>query len=489
MRESTQEVVVESSDWFDEHTSHGMLVLAYQHAASGGFFTRLAAHVTLRQKQYDYSSIDKLITLWASIVVGCDHTVQINTLLGPHEQALAALFGFERFPEQSSVNRTLRASTPQTVEQMRALNLDLLARRSRARRRRLQSRLRKAKVLFVDLDQRGLSVSGKHYELAQKGALGRGRVQRGYQLSLAFVGGAIGEVLDEYFDPGNTPAHTRVEPMLASVAALARAWKLPAERIVVRADAQYGTPAILAKIEAAGFGYLIKGISPARAKALARKVSERGFGAVSPRSNNEPRWAADLGQQTFVGRVEKGQQAPTITARTIVVKWQEAERAKGGRPGPSVRAKRAAEAQRRRDCFATLMTSLPAEVLTTREALDIYDDRATIERYFRDEQGALGARSVRTHTAAGAAVFQWLVAITNNLLQWMRKQYLAETSLKSYGVGRLIGQVFQIPARLIREGKRIRVILPERHLLTRALVAAFTASPDTAQPTLSRLST
>jgi len=222
MTEFTQEVVVESSDWFDEHTSHGMLVLAYQHAAAAGFFTKLAAHVTLRQKKYDYSSIDKLTTLWASIVVGCHHTVQINTALGPHETALAGLFGFERFPEQSSVNRTLRASTPQTVEQMRALNLDLLAHRSRARRRRQLTRLRgKQKVLLVDLDQRGLRVSGKHYELAAKGALGRGRTQRGYQLSVAFVGGAIGEVLDEYFDPGNTPSRARVEQLLERGDALA----------------------------------------------------------------------------------------------------------------------------------------------------------------------------------------------------------------------------------------------------------------------------
>src|SRR6185369_6285384 len=105
MTESTQQIVFESSDWYQEQTAHGLLVLAYHQAKEAGFFTALTHHVTLHQKQYDYSVYDKLATLWASIVVGCEHTAQINTKLGPQEQALAALFGLARFPDQSGVNR------------------------------------------------------------------------------------------------------------------------------------------------------------------------------------------------------------------------------------------------------------------------------------------------------------------------------------------------------------------------------------------------
>jgi hypothetical protein len=82
-----------------------------------------------------------------------------------------------------------------------------------------------------------------------------------------------------------------------------------------------------------------------------------------------------------------------------------------------------------------------------------------------------------------------MVAITNNLLQWMRRQYLAETAFETYGTERLITRVFQIPARLVRDGRRMRVLLPERHVLVARLVAAFTPPPDTPQRGLGRPST
>ena len=300
MKESTQEIVFESSDWHQDQTAHGLAVLAYEQARQAGLFAGLERHVSLPMKTVTYSVTDKLKTLWLSIVVDCQHTVEINFKLGAHEQALAGVFGLERFPDQSTINRLLRAATPETVEQMRQLHLDLLEHKSRARRRRLHKKLARGQVLFADFDQRGIAVRGKDYELAEAGYFTRKRSHRGYQLSMAFLGGRVGEVLDEHLDPGNTPAHTRVDALLDSLERMRKAWKLEANQIVVRGDAQYGTPAIIAKVEARGFSYLFKGINTKRAAKLGSGVGDEAWHEVSPRAEGEPRWAVDLGEQVFV---------------------------------------------------------------------------------------------------------------------------------------------------------------------------------------------
>src|SRR3954470_22711791 len=173
MSHSTPSVCFQATDSFDDLTAHGLLVAAHLHARNLGFFSSIDRFLSLSMKTVDYSWQHKLQTLWASVVVGCHHPVQINDRLGAHERATAALFALERFPDQSNVNRLLHAFSPDHLLQWRALHLALLApprrgpplppppppRHSRAKRRRLWARLaNQQRVLFVDLDQRALVV-------------------------------------------------------------------------------------------------------------------------------------------------------------------------------------------------------------------------------------------------------------------------------------------------------------------------------------------
>jgi hypothetical protein len=91
---------------FSLHLSqHALLSAAHRFAQDLGFFNAISQSISLKMKKIDYSWLDKLRTLWASLVIGCDHTLQINHFLGDHEPALAQVFGLTRFPEQSQVNR------------------------------------------------------------------------------------------------------------------------------------------------------------------------------------------------------------------------------------------------------------------------------------------------------------------------------------------------------------------------------------------------
>lgn len=475
MLDSTSSPCFQSTDDWADFTNHGLLVAAHHFVDRLGFFSAVDRFLSFSVRTRDYSWQDKFLTLWASILVGCDHTSQINAKLGPDERALAALFGLDRFPDQSQINRLLTSTTPDHVAQMRALHLHLLAHNSRARRRRLWPRLAdRTPVLFLDLDQRAITVSSNRFELASKGHFGRKRGSWGYQLSLAFLGGALGEVVDEYFDPGNTPAAARLDDLLTSTSTICRALRIAPTQVVVRGDAQYGTPAIIKKIEAHGFHYLVKGLSSQRARRLLDRVGDdRIFHLVDNGAGREPAWMCDLGD--LVHRHGRTPSPDTdITARTLLLVRHVLERPRR-RPDPKHRALAAASGTdrvrvRKVDYF---LTSLEPHRLPLALVLATYHDRSTIERYFYDEAYGLGTRQVRTKHAAGQAVFQWLVATTNNVLRWMKHAMFKDTEIERMGVSRLVHCAMQIPARIKRWGDRVLVEFPARHHLIAALAKTW----------------
>ena len=478
MKKSTPEIRYEAMEFNDGHTNHGLLVAAYEKARALRLFEVMDRRVTLRMRTKDYSPLDKLKTLWASIVLGCEHTNEINQTLGAHEPELAALFGLStgRFPDQSGVNTLLRRCTRTTAGQMREAAFDLLCAHSRARHRWLWLRLPGGRrLLVVDIDQRGLAVLGKHYELAEGGFYGRKRGRRGYQLSLAFLGAEVREVLDEFLDPGTTPAVMRLRDLLERLGQFCHRLGVARDEVLIRADAQYGTPAIISQIREAGFGYLIKGISQQHAETLEKRVAPTAiFERASAGEGPEARWVTDLGIVEHVSTSRKAPR-PSILSRTIFGMWVHEAPRTGSRPGAASRAKRAREGSTHRRVHTReyWLTSLEAEDLPAPEALGIYNGRQTIEAYFKDEQQALGARHVRTRVFGGAAVFQWLVAMTNNVLRWMQKDTFAGTVVEQLGLKRLTNEVMAIPAQLARHGTTLVVTLDRRFPLVRRLLTQW----------------
>lgn len=479
MSKSTQRIRVETRDIELTNSQHGLLAVAYVVCKRWGFFeglTQLAAPM----KQVDYSWSDKITALWASIVIGCQHTVDINDALGSHERALARLFGFTktlRFPDQSGISRALKAATPAHVADYRRQHERLLHARTHARARHRWLRLSSScRLLVVDIDQRGVVVHGKQFELAERGFFGRKRGRRGYQLSLCYLGGAVGEVLDEFFDPGSTPAGRRVPEMLSAIARLCEALSIEPAQVLIRADAAYGTPAIIAQIQAYGFHFLLKNLSTARAHALLKRVGDDAvFRRVKPTSDNEPKWMTDLGVIEHEDRSQGAERGTSVLARTLVGVSTRSLAHTGVRPGPTTRARRAASGQthRRETCVEAYLTSLPAEQLSLDRVLEVYDARTSIEHYFYDETYALGARQVRSHVHAGGALFQWLVATTSNLLKWMQRRVLHRTPFAAFGLTQLAQRVFHIPALLEWQGRELLVLLPMLHHLVRRSAAAW----------------
>lgn len=66
--------------------------------------------VIINQKKRDFSPTDKLIQVFLSILAGCTTLSEVNTQLDS-ENDMAAIWGWERFADQSCLSRTLDALT------------------------------------------------------------------------------------------------------------------------------------------------------------------------------------------------------------------------------------------------------------------------------------------------------------------------------------------------------------------------------------------
>ncbi|GAH96616.1 unnamed protein product, partial [marine sediment metagenome] len=71
-------------DEFREILPSGFLAILSSFAESVGFFNPFLEHFSLPMKEVSYSTIDKIATLFSSIVVGCSHIKDINHKLTPY---------------------------------------------------------------------------------------------------------------------------------------------------------------------------------------------------------------------------------------------------------------------------------------------------------------------------------------------------------------------------------------------------------------------
>lgn len=475
MHHFSQDVSFNATENFNNHTAHALLVTAFNKAQNVGLFSKLEQTLHLKMKKRTYSWADKLKTLWASIVVGCNHTSEINSKLGSHERAAARIFNLERFPDQSQVNRLLWAFEAEHVEQWRKIHLDLLCRYSRATaRKRWLLLANRERLLPVDIDQRAIVVRGKQFELATKGYFSHKRGRKGYQLSLAFIGGPIGEVLDESLDSGNTPIVQRIDDLLSSAEEFCRRSSIPKDCILIRGDAQLGTPAIMAKIQAKGFHFLLKGLSPARAKRLLKQVGEQViFFRVENGLERLPAWMCDMGEVEHREGRDRSSAIKVKTRTLLMVRQLEMNRKK--RPDQKTREKLKQQGEQREKVTRVdyFLTDLTEKQLPVERVLAVYNDRPTIERYFYDEQYGLGARQVRTSHFAGEAMFEYIVATTNNLLKWMRHTTFRGTEIEKMGVSRIVHEAMQIAGRIYREGRKWVVEMPAEHVLVKQLMKSW----------------
>jgi hypothetical protein len=117
--------------------------------------------VPIAGKVRDFSPTDKLLQLFLSILTGCDTLSEVNSRLGS-ELALAKVWGWPRFADQSNLSRLLDQLTLKQLEQLRSATTQIWHAHSQAVGHDWRS------YLWLDYDLSGLPCSLRA-EASQKG--------------------------------------------------------------------------------------------------------------------------------------------------------------------------------------------------------------------------------------------------------------------------------------------------------------------------------
>jgi hypothetical protein len=117
--------------------------------------------VALRMKTRDFSPVCKLKQVLLSILAGCETLTAFNTQLDG-EVGLAAVWGWQKFAEQSTLSRTLDRLTLMNIEQLRTATTTIWRSNSQTRQHDWRGFLR------LDFDLSGLPCSARA-EASQKG--------------------------------------------------------------------------------------------------------------------------------------------------------------------------------------------------------------------------------------------------------------------------------------------------------------------------------
>lgn len=448
-------------------TVSGLLVLVVQTARETSFFETLSQGLNLRLKVVRYTHQNKLETLAAGIVIGCQHTSEINSKLVPDAVA-AGLFGMQRFPDQSQINTFLRACGPEQVSALERAHQALLLQYSRAGERASWLELPGGRrVLPVDLDQTPLVTRSERATGTAKGYMGRKRGNVGYKKSVAVLGGDVREVLWQRLEPGDTHGKQAVPLVLQRLAALEQALGLRATDILWRGDSQYGALAEVRQYQAAGCHYVVKGYTPLTARQLADSLPQTAIWNYRGQdSNGSQLWITDLGEV----ELRSDHDGVGVDAvRTRVVLMVRAGWRRRRKPGKGWRQ----TVTEKVVSYEHYLTNFTATELAMGAVVDVYNGRETEESFFRGEQDAFGAQHLRTYKGEGEAAFLWILASTINLLRWTQRRRFAGTEVEQAGLTKLVTQVMQIPATIIHQAGVWLVVLPETLCLARKLVNAW----------------
>jgi Transposase DDE domain group 1 len=377
------------------------LMLFLEYARESGVFRALAEVVKVKMKSVVYGPLQKAQTIMASVVMGCGHTKAINEVLG-EELGAANYLQMDRFPDQSQINRYLTRFEADNVAQLGEVHLRLFEAQSLARRAVGQ--------IVVDIDQCGLVVSGKTYEWARKGYFPRKRGEAGYQLSLAYIG-AYEEVVNVYLDPGNSHCQHRLRDLLADIER-GLLTNNAGVTVIRRLDGGYDSASNRALLADLPGYFILKGGDSRTAARLARPVPLQNWWPVAPGVHGT--------ELTAEG-----------TVRRLVYEFCLAD----GRVE-----------------YALLYTNLPTTDFGVIRAFTFYNERTTIEAFFASARHVFNIQSMRSRQFNAIAAFLRFVALTHNLIHWVKHARLTDTPLEQATTSQLVLGVARVRAHLIWDG-------------------------------------
>lgn len=405
-----------------EETASAWLVALLKFAHETEYFKDLQ-DFKLQMIKKDYTIYQKLMTLISSIAVGCESTNDINERLHP-ERLAANILEMERFPDQSQINRLLHAMDEESIKQLRQIHHDIFMKHSDS--------LSSEEEMVVDFDQTGLIANGKTYECTSKGYFPKKKNQLGYQASAAFAGKSS-ETVALFLDTGNTHCKDRVEDLLTATLSKFRDHLLTG-KLIIRIDSGYGSMETVEKLKnIPKLLFLVKGYSTRQSANLAKGVELEAY------------TQADDGVWVYEFPSKDGLRVILVQILT--------------KHGELV--------------YSHLITNIPKERMSAVELFHFYNQRQTIEAFFKMAKNVYGIKNLRTRKFYGIYAFLWLAFITHNFITSAKQLIFAETTLVDTGMKVLVKHVGNIKALVERSMEGIRVIIPTFTKLAKQLANAL----------------
>ena len=411
-----------TNDECKEETTSTWLIAVMQFGLKASIFKPFKSF-KLKMKQVKYSIYQKLIITMMSIVIGCETTKDINEKLGVERLALN-MFGLDTVPDQSQINELIRRFDQDSINQLQSIHHNLFMENS-------NSTYSPGRVV-VDVDQTGLIANGKTFQLAEKGYFSKKKNQSGYQLAAAFTG-KHSETVAMFLDSGNSHCNDHYHDLLKSIISKYKD-QLNNGNLILRTDSGYGSVDNVEKLRSIPkLKFVTKGYSPKTASNLAKNIDYAEYIQA-----DKAAWVYELPQNNGV--------------RYIIVQTLSS---KGKLK------------------YSLLITNISSNDMSPVELFHFYNERQTIEAFFKMAKNVYHIRNLRTSKFNGIYGFLWLVFITHNLISWFKSTVLYGTKLENMGVRALVKTVGNIKGFVKRTSDGIKVNIPPLTKLARLIVNAL----------------
>lgn len=124
--------------------------------------------------------------------------------------------------------------------------------------------------------------------------------------------------------------------------------------------------------------------------------------------------------------------------------------------------------------YTHLITNISKEKMSPVELFHFYNQRQTIEAFFKIAKNVYGIKNLRTRKFHGIYTFLWLVFMTHNFITNAKMLLFEGSPLSNPGIKVLVKQVGNIKALVERSIEGIKVIIPTFTKLAKQLANAIT---------------
>ena len=397
------------------------------------FFAPLREQVTIPQKTVRHRPVEKVLDALLGILCGAKTIAQSHVTMRV-DPAVQRALGRTGCAEQSTIARTLQASTAETVDQLSRVSWYYLKRYGQTPHHRFAERR-----LWIDVDITPMPI-GAQAEGSERTWMGRNRSKTGRK-TLRVTASGYREILHETLLRGKAAAGPALKAALGELETRLGWTRERRQRIVLRLDGGFGTTELLNWLLSRGYQVVAKISHSGRVRKLRQAMSP-----WQPTSSPGREIAAVFCPHRFCR-----------TTRQWVIRTP---KDKGGYQ------------------YAVLVTTLsdcePAALA------DAYDGRAMIEATFCQDKQALGLVTRRQRRWEAQQIVLLLARLAHHLLLW-GKHWLSRVPttrwrLRGYGLVRLLRDVWAVPGVIRwRRGWMVSVRFSPLHPLATPLQESFSA--------------